>query len=357
VTSEILPLLLDSTKDAIGWWSLLQKEGPVDPSTPWQRWMIVRTGLALVLRSRSRKEPPKGELPSETPIPIESFKKTLHGRRRGRAECVNVIGSFFPGQLLFEGWWEGGLWDATIEAQARRPANSHRSVQNWLYSGFKNWAPSWDLAADASDNTDYTIAQVGKGDEADSLPLVIGAQKAAQARAALDSDLTMTAEIRGRLYHRDDIEEHFGGLPRAALNRLRKAGAMFKYFIMVDDDDDQAWIRRCGSPDIYSGYLWQCWVRETDRDIALAGEVPLDSTFFIWEHTNFADVESIKYNHAALVFKKNYFERRFGLGKMVLLQHSFPVHHLVGAQPETPLLPGKRFKELLGRARDSILTS
>ena len=93
-----------------------------------------------------------------------------------RPLLIRVRGTLFPAALLTEGWWER-------KQKTSGPLNIEwkNPLQQWLFRGFDLWAPSWDIcwgAADPKQETKrYYIAQLTEGDEADSLPVIIGPER------------------------------------------------------------------------------------------------------------------------------------------------------------------------------------
>ena len=82
---------------------------------------------------------------------------------------MTVRGVFYPAVLMTPGLWErSDAGEGGPEIQWRTP------LQNWLFSGFERWAPSWNLNTSLDDSTDRpSFAQVGHEDEAFSLLVVV----------------------------------------------------------------------------------------------------------------------------------------------------------------------------------------
>lgn len=89
---------------------------------------------------------------------------------------VSVRGLLYPSALLVSGWWESRM-------QKIEGAKWHNGLQEWLFSGFHSWGPSWDFTWDFERpenqaNKPAFVAQLGEGDEANSIPVIIPADKA-----------------------------------------------------------------------------------------------------------------------------------------------------------------------------------
>ena len=254
---------------------------------------------------------------------------------------VTVLGTFLPCVLLSAGWWERRQGSRSVELRWRDP------VQEWLFQGFDLWAPSWDLSltpgADSADGG-HLLGQIGTLDEADSLPVLIHGQKAKEVRSASVSgySIVLKVAVRGLLTH----VGHLLPSESAALGPLHSDEGGSDYCLVVREDDAQHELSlRFGSPDLYSGYLWQCWASRE----ALGSGPQLNDAYFVWEHTNLSNAEAVKYNLEALEFKVQRLLPR--MDAPILLQKSHSV--LV---PGAPFLSTKQFYELLVAASGSGLT-
>lgn len=294
---------------------------------------------------------------SNTAVKLRDAKERLDGGDFEPCQPVKLSGAFFPAELMSKGWWERPSRQVPeVELQGANPLGN---VRDWLYHGFKEWAPSWDLATSNPPRRRFMIAQLGYslGDEADSVPVVIGPEKAQKIREALANDelLVRSVDVRGRIYRPEDLASLDKGNVLERLKSLRsRTDVMPGYIILVRDDESEAEIEIEGSPDIYSGYLWQCWARKGDLVDAEAGRLTLDRTIFLWEHTNFANENAIKFNYHALEKKRQYIERQLGAGELVLLQHAIDVGPIVGV-PQQPKLRASGFRELIDLTRAEIL--
>lgn len=140
---------------------------------------------------------------------------------------IKVRGTLFPAALLTAGWWERSRAVKSLAIPWKNP------LQAWLFKGFDLWAPSWDVCWGAVDPKDqskeYYIAQLTEGDEADSLPVIVGRERAVRlSHEFSESWGGFEATIVGRLGHRYQFEQK---LPS---NEKRSA---LDFYISVDDDN------------------------------------------------------------------------------------------------------------------------
>ncbi|MBK8908140.1 MAG: toll/interleukin-1 receptor domain-containing protein [Rhodospirillales bacterium] len=264
--------------------------------------------------------------------------KLLLGVQLTEPKLLTVEGTLFPCALLNSGWWER-------QTQNVAPFTGWRNrLQEWLFNGFDLWAPSWDFTWTLEDGLPdgigpRFIAQIGSGDEADSLPVIIPENKADRLREWFDEGWGgAEVEVTGLLGHRT----HF--CPKCV--DLIAFGGMLDYCLWLDGDDPRHKIKRCRSrTTLYSGYLWKCvvpraWVQQN-------GRVMLEDAYFVWEHTNFAADEAVKYGLDALEHKEDYM--RAIHGDLVLVQKS---SRLV---PGRPLFTARQAYDLVtGGAGDEI---
>ena len=235
------------------------------------------------------------------------------------ARFVSVEGFLYPCGLLVSGWWESHF-------QKFEGLEKLNGVQAWLFNGFHAWGPSFDFSWDFENPVDdgsrpSFIAQLGSGDEANSIPVLIPAEKARKLRDVFQergrdikldvSPLAVTVE--GILCHRSQC-------PEAAL--LGKVGGILDYCIWLKEGESSHKIcverKRV---DIYSGYLWKC---VAPKNLLARGKpLELHEAYFLWEHTNFANEDSVKYNLDSLEHKQNYLQTVFhGGAELVVLQKS-----------------------------------
>lgn len=107
--------------------------------------------------------------------------------------------------------------------------------------------------------------------------------------------------------------------------KLKMFGGLLDYCLWIDENNPDHGIKGCRKATFYSGYLWKCvapkeWVAKSKALI-------LDDLIFIWEHTDFANPEAIKYNLEFLAQKEAFFKNRYG--------------DLVYVHKSSPLVPGK----------------
>jgi len=229
---------------------------------------------------------------------------------------IKVTGTLLPCALLSSGWWERHIPAQVRQIKWRNP------VQKWLFYGFELWGPSWDFSWnfeewETSRKRPYFIAQLGDGDEVNSLPILIPRSKAVRLQNEFGNDLLRgtETEIVGVLGHR----KHFASMidPKA----LELFGGLLDYCLWVDEDDPKHKITPlCRDTDVYSGYLWKC---VAPKDLLEDQRLSLNDVYFIWEHTNFASRDAIQYDLDALQRKEEYIQHRFGSGReLVLIQKS-----------------------------------
>jgi TIR domain len=227
---------------------------------------------------------------------------------------IAVGGTLFPCALLSSGWWE-----KHGKAHIRRIKWADPNIQEWLFHGFELWGPSWDFTWnfehwERSRDRPYFIAQLGDGDEANSVPVLIPHAKAIKLQGELGDALQrgIQATVIGVLGHR----KHFAA--KVDPLALELFGGLLDYCLWVDEDNAKHRIELSGEePEVYSGYLWKCVVPKknlADHKLTVA------DVYFIWEHTNFASPAAVAYNLDGLRSKEEYLERR--CGELVLVQKS-----------------------------------
>lgn len=339
-------------------------QGPAAPRKPSAlSKLLAQGGIAWALDESvlpaDPSAPPFADSGSET---IEVVLKRLASTTpKPEPEELTVTGVFFGCHLLYPGWWARpsthgrlptGFW---TDAEG---ASTVRNIRHWLNSGFEQWGPSWNLADPGAQNQ-YVYGQIGHGDEANSLPVIVAPSIALRLRAIMGSRLAIGVVATGVLYHCTHKTTHLRQEMQLALQRMIEAGGGdMPYYLVVDDKAaDGSKSNAPGKinlskekPSIYSAYMWQCLIRKQDRALGLAGTVPIENTVFLWEHTNLLDSDSIKFNHQALRFKKRYLERELG-EKLLVLQHSYPVDEIVGDRPAKLLIKPSVLSTILARAR------
>ena len=260
---------------------------------------------------------------------IRQLRAALKEGKKGLEKplLIKVRGTLFPAALLTEGWWE--------RKQERKNAPKiewKNPLQEWLFRGFDLWAPLWDICWGATDPKDpsrsYHIAQLTEGDEADSLPVVMGPDKAKIVDEwFLNSWGGLDVDVIGRLGHRFQFDKK---LPKT----MRRNP--LDYYISVEDGNRRhKIIPRTEKTDLYSGYLWkvvapQEWL-ENERMLSL------NQVYFIWEHTNFVEKQAVEYNLEGLAHKEGLIAKQHRGSNLILLQKS---HDIV---PGTPAWSVERF--------------
>ncbi|HKO89382.1 MAG TPA: hypothetical protein VJU83_12815 [Burkholderiales bacterium] len=255
---------------------------------------------------------------------------------------VTARGTLFPSALLTSGWWE---------KQSQRAGKNviwHDKVQAWLFHGFEVWGPSWDFTFDLENwkthpDRPYFVAQLGEGDEANSIPIFVPREKAKRIVEHIAEEreeggwFGFEAKVTGLLSHRRDFHARVPGM------ELEMFGGLLDYCIWLDEADP----RHCIEPlhqntEIYSGYLWKCVMPKTF--LRADGQPRLQDAYFLWEHTNFANLDAVAYNLDSLEAKERYLEQR--RGELILVQKS------------SELVPGKPnwsskavYQALLARAK------
>ncbi|MBI3897265.1 MAG: hypothetical protein HY308_03095 [Gammaproteobacteria bacterium] len=239
--------------------------------------------------------------------------KLLHRERLPQPLRISVRGTLFPCALLTAGWWERPGKAKITRIEWKDP------LQHWLFHGFDLWGPSWDfswtLDADPTADKPYFIAQLGGGDEADSLPVIIPHTKARKLRELfLDSWGGLEVTVTGLLGHR----EQFCG----AYRELEKFGGLLDYCLWLDDDDKTHKISISAErTELYSGYLWKCiaprkWLQQKRH-------LSLDQVYFVFEHVNFAKRDAMNYGLDCLAHKEEYLRSMHG--EMVTIQKLSPL--------------------------------
>jgi hypothetical protein len=303
--------------------------------------------VGLFLKSLEQAHPATARpLPGGTPRELEGLatvtriKEYLNqlkqqGTWLPEPKLISVQDTFFPCILLSTGWWERSSSVGRIQPRFKD------EVQEWLFKGFDLWAPSWDLSLAAASETGaptHLVGQIGSGDEADSLPVIVARGKAAGVLGLLGDDAVMSATVTGLLKH----VSHYSPEERVALvggsaSDQDDLADVSNYCIVVEDDErthDVA--RRSTLPELYSGYLWQCWGPRA----SLERGPRLDEVYFIWEHTNFNSTDALKYNLDALRYKVGQLTQRIADPILMQKSHSRIV-------PDTPQLSTHKFYDLL----------
>lgn len=234
---------------------------------------------------------------------------------------IRVEGTLFPCALLSSGWWE-----RRKDSKVRR-LQWRDGLQEWLFHGFDLWGPSWDFTwdFDQSDKSQrpYFIAQIGDGDEANSLPILLPAAKATRLREVLgDNWGGVQAEVRGVLGHRRHFEKYVD------VKALELFGGLLDYCLWLDQENKNHVIApRARKVEIYSGYIWKC---VAPKSLVLANTPVLSDVYFLWEHANLTNKDAVAYCLDSLEHKEEQIWKRWG--ELLLVQKSFSL------VPGTPIL-------------------
>jgi hypothetical protein len=234
------------------------------------------------------------------------------------ARLVSVSGLLYPCGLMVSGWWESHF----EKIQGMQWKNG---IQAWLFQGFHSWGPSFDFSWDfegagALASRPAFIAQLGAGDEANSIPVIIPAEKARKLCDVFrERGHEIGAQVAPLVATVDGVLCHRSQCPAAAA--LGSVGGILDYCIWIKDGEPQHRIRVGGErADMYSGYLWK--VLAPRALVENAAPLRLNDAYFAWEHTNFADEDSVKYNLDSLEHKAAYLARVEGAELVVLAKSS-----------------------------------
>lgn len=252
---------------------------------------------------------------------------------------IKVRGTLFPCALLSSGWWE------KQKGAKMQRLKWRDGLQEWLFTGFDQWGPSWDFTWDfdnwaKSRQHRHFIAQLGDGDEANSIPVLLPPSKAKRLQDVFSSKWGGTeAEISGVLGHRRHFAKYVDE------DALALFGGLLDYCLWLDEDNKKHVISvSVEQTASYSGYLWKCVAPKA----LLAGATPcLNDVYFIWEHVNFASRDAIDYCLEAMHHKEDYIRRHHG--DLMLVQKS---SSLVEGTPA--LAAESIYSMLLGRTSETI---
>ncbi|HEU4728021.1 MAG TPA: hypothetical protein VFT22_09040 [Kofleriaceae bacterium] len=242
-------------------------------------------------------EPPQGlEIAPAHQGTVGELREALKKRAALEApQLIRVRGTLFPAALLSSGWWE-----------RTRSQGFHikwrSTLQQWLFDGFDQWAPSWDISWDLAHRDPparpYYIAQLAQGDEADSIAVVFGPKRARDLRDRFIKGWKdrmwcgLEVEVTGVLGHKSQARKELSGIERLEAFNPQQAS---EYCIWLKDDEPKHDIAEVSDTDLYSGYLWKCliprqWVEERESKGQLIG---LGDVYIVWEHTNFAASDAL----------------------------------------------------------------
>jgi hypothetical protein len=233
---------------------------------------------------------------------------------------ITVEGAFFPAVLLYTGWWEGEHGDRLANQIDWR---SDDDIKRWLFSGFEEWGPSWDLNPPQGSG-DYLLGQIGSRDEADSIALIAAGEKASKLRERLaSSSNAFSVRARGFLQPAQEITD------AELRRRIEQWGKTFNYCVYVSPNEQGHFAEPHGEAQVlYSGYLWQCWLPESlaqysgevESGVKLLKPPRIDEVYFVWEHTNFARPDAVAYNLDSLRHKTEFLKSKHN--DLILVQKS-----------------------------------
>jgi hypothetical protein len=265
---------------------------------------------------------------------------------------VRVRGVFFPGALMSFGWWERKENQLITDIKWKDP-----SLQGWFFSGFEQWAPSWDVNDWSDKNPIKLVGQIGEGDEANSIPVLVkGEERARKLRDEFHDKVVLNANVVALLCH----ETHLEDLPELSeadkhfLDAIKRVTDS-QYYLLVPDSDNAARYDvelRTGPVNYYSGYLWQCWAPKEWKGADADGS-RLVRSYFVWEHCNLANNDVVQFGMDALAAKVELLRKRLQKdeslkapsGDLVLLQHLMAEQKLRGeaSGEEPPAIPADEF--------------
>ena len=183
----------------------------------------------------------------------------------------------------------------------------NKNLRGWLEYGFQTWGPSLDMhwRVENENSEGYYIAQLGHNDESSSLPVVIEARKAQDLKllqffkqqgdkVGLEIGAvhaTVKADLCHRSHAPDSIKKRFGD--------------NLDYFLLLTMDQNEHTVIPNDKlkDEVYSAYLWICLA---PKEIIANNAMPTpDEVYFVWEHSNILDKESVEYNLDSLAHKKD----------------------------------------------------
>lgn len=270
---------------------------------------------------------------------LDRFKKPVN---------VTIYGVLQPYVLMHNGWWESEIKDNKSQV---------RGLREWLLFGLQEWAPSWGYAWDISERDSglqrmFHLGQIADDmcDEAESIPVYLPVEKAVKLSAEFQENPGgLRVELTGIVAHRS----HFCPKSKKSgqtdpCNKCdqqpecladKRFGGTLDFCLVVDAGEPSHGVMVNGPAEFYSGYLWKCLVPKSTGDVSQAR---LKDSFFVWEHTNFADPDALAFNLDSLDRKQVYLENRYG--PMHLVQKSSAL------VPGVPVLSYDDFyKRLIGK--------
>jgi hypothetical protein len=286
-------------------------------------------------------------------IEVEQLKEKLNRSKSNlkRTQFLTVTGHFFPSALLSFGWWDRVNKNLESDIKWKDPV-----LQRWLFSGFEQWAPSWDLNDWSGEKPFKLVGQIGHNDEADSIPVLIKSEsKAKSTREKLANRLVVNANVRGLLCHESHLKnlDTLDEQDTEFLETIKEMTSSQYYMLLLDHEKTHKVEIIDEDVDYYSGYIWQCWSPK-EWVPSVAYDTRLPGAYFLWEHTNLAQGDVIKYGMDSLDRKVQFLRKRlrerFDLsGDLVLLQHLMPEGRLSSDHEDPslkPAIPTAQFRNL-----------
>ena len=141
--------------------------------------------------------------------------------------------------------------------------------------------------------------------------LIKSESKARDVRGQLGDRIVVNANVRGLLCHETHLKtlDKFDDNDAEFLETIKEMTSA-QYYVVLFDGDKSHKVEVLAEPvDFYSGYIWQCWaprewVPSDPYDTRLPG------AYFLWEHTNLAQPDVIKYGVDSLQRKVHYLNER-----------------------------------------------
>ncbi len=239
---------------------------------------------------------------------------------------VNFKGTFLPASLLNKGWWERRNNPPKYSAP-------NATLERWLNHGFVQWGPSYDNNVLYSRDLKkivgtHFIGQIGRGDEADSLPIVMPISKLNNIyedcphlieRNVNNKLMAVEAQVEGHLYHKKTLKRMHPNIYKELKNSnpFMKNAEVGDYCILVKDDEGKGrqgfFPKLKDTKQVYSGYMWLCVCpQKVLKEKKKNSPVDEKDLIFIWEHTDFTSPDSVAYNRDSLEFKYRYIENKRG---------------------------------------------
>ncbi len=240
---------------------------------------------------------------------------------------VKVTGILFPSALLSNCF--------LLEKNKYISNNPNSSIswddplKKWLYNGLMDWSPSFNFCFDFQNfeknkKKSFFVCQLGRKDEADSIPVIIPQNKALILIENIENTWGgVEVEIHGTLKKFNDVNN---------LNYFREVESnlvtnLLDYCLWLDPENKNHKIRiKDDKTDIYSAYLWKCLVPKNK----ISDDKPpqIKDVYFLWEHVNLAEKSTFDFGLETLNIKEEIISR--SEGELLVVQKS---HHLMPGIP------------------------